>query len=205
MKKTLLFLITLLFVTEFSFGQLTIGLRAGYNGNKLATSLSSIKSQFRSGFHVGVFSRFGKRLYFAPELIYTFSGGKFSNEGAPQDSTWNQKVSIGSMDIPLLLGFKIINSMFLKWRVELGPVASFVVNKKITNVNDFTGPIKNADINTANWLIMVGTGIDVLFFTLDIRYEYAFNSLIKNVNNYSFNSHNNFVIVSLGFKFIGNK
>jgi len=205
MKKTLLLLITLLFVTEFLFGQFTLGVRAGYNANKLTTDLSSIKSQFSNGFHVGVFSRVGKRVYFAPELIYTFSGGKFSNEGAPQDSTWNQKVTVGTLDIPLLLGFKIINSMLLKWRVELGPVASFVVNKKITNANDFIGPIKNADINTANWLIMVGTGIDILFFTLDIRYQYAFNSLIQNIPNYSFNTHNNFVIVSLGFKFIGNK
>ncbi len=204
MKKFILFLIAILFMTEFSFGQLTFGLRVGYNGNKLATSLSEVKSQFGNGFHIGIFSRIGKRVYFAPELNYTFSGGAFTNDSA--NGSWTkQKFTIGSMDIPLLVGVKIIQSKLFKWRIELGPVASFVVNKKITNAGDLAGPVETADINTANWMIMAGTGIDILFLTLDVRYEYAFNSLIKNVENYDFNMHNNLVIVSLGFKFIGGK
>jgi hypothetical protein len=204
MKKFVLIVISVFFVTEFSFGQFTLGVRAGYNGNKLATALSSIESHWGNGFHIGIFSRTGKRIYFAPELTYTLSGVAFTNDST--NGTWTkQRFTVGSLDIPLLVGFKIINSSFLKWRIELGPVASFVVNKKVKDFNDLTGPVKSASFNTANWLIMAGTGIDVLFFTLDIRYEYSFNSLFKDAANYSFNTHNNLIIISLGFKFIGNE
>lgn len=200
----MLILIAVFFVTELSFGQLTLGFRAGYNGNKLVTDLSSIESHFGNGFHVGIFSRFGKRIYFAPELNYRLSASTFSNDST--NGTWTkQRFTVGSLDIPLLAGFKIVNAGFLNWRVELGPVASFVVNKKVKNFDDLTGPVESASFNTASWLIMVGTGIDVLFFTLDIRYEYSFNSLLKNVDNYNFNSHNNLIIVSLGFKLLGNE
>jgi hypothetical protein len=204
MKKFVLIVITLFLVTGFSFGQFTLGFKAGYNGNKLATDVSSVKSQFGSGFHIGAFSRIGKRIYFAPELTYSFSGGSFINDSTHK--TWTeQKFTVGSLDVPLLAGFKIINSSFLKWRVELGPVVSFVVHKKIKNYDDLTGPVESASFNTANWMIMAGTGIDFVFFTLDIRYEYAFNSLFKDVANYSFDTHNNFIMVSLGFKLLGNE
>ncbi|MCX6247715.1 MAG: porin family protein [Bacteroidetes bacterium] len=204
MKKFVLIVIALFCLTGISFGQFTLGFKAGYNGNKLATSLSSVESHYGNGFHIGIFTRVGKRLYFAPELIYTFSGGAFTNDST--DGTWTkQKFTVGSLDIPLLAGFKIINSSFLKWRVELGPVASFVVNKKVKNFNDLTGPVESASFNTANWMIMAGTGIDFLFITLDIRYEYAFSSLIKDAANYNFDTHNNFIMVSLGFKLMGNE
>jgi hypothetical protein len=197
-------LIMLFFVTGYSFGQFTLGFRAGYNANKLATSLESIRSRFGSGFHAGAFLRTGDRIYFAPELTYTFSSGSFTNDST--NGTWTkQKFTVGSLDVPLLVGFKIINTGFFKWRVELGPVTSFVVHKKVKNYDDLTGPVESASFNTANWMIMAGTGIDFLFLTLDIRYEYAFNSLIKNTANYSFYTHNNFIIVSLGFKLIGNE
>ncbi|HTX88320.1 MAG TPA: porin family protein [Bacteroidales bacterium] len=204
MKKTLLLILAIFLFAGFSYGQLTLGIRAGYNGNKLYTSLSNIESQFKSGFHVGVFSRFGKRLYFAPELIYTFSGGEFTNNGT--DTSWNkQSFTIGSLDVPLLVGFKIIRTKLLKWRIELGPVASFIVHKKVTNFDDLTGPITNADFNSIQWQILAGTGIDLWFMTLDIRYQYAFNSLLKDVENYSFDTKNNYIVVSLGFKILGNK
>lgn len=206
MKKLFLFLVFLFLATEFSFGQFTLGIRAGYNGNKLTTNLDSIKTQFQSGFHIVAFSRIGKRLYFAPELLYTLSGGTFTNEGSNPDSSWTkQKVTVGSLDIPLLIGFKIIRTKLIKWRIELGPVASFVVNKKIKNFDDLTGPIETASINSANWFILAGTGIDLWFLTLDIRYQYGFNSLIKDIENYDFNTKNNMVVVTLGFKFMGNK
>ena len=204
MKKVFLIVFAVFFMTGFSFGQFTLGIRAGYNGNKLVTDLSSIKSQFNNGFHVGIFSRIGKRIYVAPELLYTFSGGTFTNTSS--DETWNkQKFTVGSLDIPVLVGFKIINATFFKWRIELGPVVSFVVNKNVKDFDDLTGPVNSASFNNTNWMFMAGTGIDVLFFTLDIRYEYAFNSLVKDSPGYSYNTHNQFIIVSLGFKLIGNK
>ena len=66
MKKLFLVAIAVIFGSGYSFGQFTLGVRAGYNGNKLATDLSSIETQFSNGFHMGIFSRIGKRIYVAP-------------------------------------------------------------------------------------------------------------------------------------------
>jgi hypothetical protein len=179
--------------SEFSVGQTVLGFRLGYNGNNLTSGIDSVQSKFTSGFHAGVFMRIGKRIYFAPEVLYTYSGANLSNEGSTTDSVWKEKIGIGSLDIPLLFGLNIIRSQMFKWRLELGPVVSINTNTKITNINDAEGPITSGDINSTQWRLLAGTGIDLWFLTLDVRYQYAFNTLIKMVS------------VSLGFKFLGNQ
>jgi len=205
MKKLILLFIIALFATELSYGQFALGIKLGYNASKLSTDLDSIKSEFKSGFHLGVWSRFGKRLYIAPELQYTFSGGVFTEEGSDPTTGWKQKINIGTLDIPVLVGFKIIHSDFITWRIELGPQASFILNKKITDENAILGPIQEADLRTANWYVIGGTGIDILFLKLDIRYQYGLNQLIQDVDNYHFDTKNQMFVVSLGWKIFGKK
>lgn len=86
-----------------------------------------------------------------------------------------------------------------------GPMASFVVNSTVKDLNTLTGPIKRADISKANWYVQVGTGIDVFFLTLDVRYQVGLNQMIKSAQGttglpYSLNATNNMWVVSLGFK-----
>jgi hypothetical protein len=199
MKKSLLIIAVILLASHVSFGQFKLGIRVGYNANKLTTNMDTIKSSFRSGFHVGVYSHFGKRFYLAPELLYTFSGGIFTGEGTVSNG-WKQKITVGSMDIPVLVGFKIIHSKLITWRIEAGPEASFVLNKKVEDMNDLTGPLTGSNLNTANWYIMAGTGIDVLFLSLDVRYQYILNDLVKN-----YDTKNSLIAVSLGIKIFGSK
>jgi len=186
-------------------GQTVLGFRIGYNGNNLTSGIDSITSKFTSGFQTGVFMRIGKRIYFGPEVLYTYSGANLTNEGSASDIIWKEKIGIGSLDIPLLFGLNIIRSQMFKWRLELGPVASFTTNTKITNVSYAEGPITSGDINSTQWRLMAGTGIDLWFLTLDIRYQYAFNTLISDVQNYSFDTKNSIINISLGFKFLGNQ
>lgn len=205
MKRFILILIVFTGLTGVTFGQFALGVRLGYNANKLTTNIDSIKSDFNSGFHVGVWARIGKRIYVAPEIQYSLSGGVFTNEGTVSNPTgWKQKINVGSFDIPILLGVKIIHSDYITWRVEVGPEASFVVNKKITN-DGLNPPVTEDNINTANWYIMAGTGVDFLFMSLDVRYKYQLNKFITDVQNNSLDSKCNNLIVSLGFKLFGKK
>ncbi|MBL7111088.1 MAG: PorT family protein, partial [Bacteroidales bacterium] len=181
------------------------GVKIGYNANKLSTNLDSIKSQFNSGFHVGIWTHLGKRIYVAPELLYTMSGAVFNEEGKISTNNWKQKITIGTLDIPVLLGFKIIHSDALTWRIEVGPAISFIVNKKIKEINTVVGPITTADIKNTNWYIEGGTGIDVLFLAFNIRYRYGLNKMIQDVKNWTFDSHNGMFLVSVGFKIFGEK
>lgn len=196
--KKILFLFIFLLSAEFMFGQFNFGVKAGYNASVLSSNYDAVKSSFNSGFHVGVFARVGKRLYVQPEVYYALQTSMFSDEG----STWKEKVTIGSMDIPLLLGFKIIKSKPVNLRLMAGPVASFVVNRKIKELGDVTGPLQEADIHNLNWGIQAGAGLDILFLTLDVRYQVGLNNVIKEVQTKAWNSKNNIWVVSLGFKII---
>jgi hypothetical protein len=205
MKKILFFFAIIMLATQVSYGQFALGVKLGYNASKLSTNVDTIKSQVNSGFHIGIWTHLGKRLYFAPELLYTFSGTIFSSEGNVVTKDWKQKVTVGSVDIPLLLGFKIIHSSVITWRVEVGPEVSFVTNKKVKEMGTITGPITGANINTANWYVLGGTGIDVLFLTFDIRYQYGLNQFVKDVQNSGLKSTNSLFLVSVGFRIFGDK
>lgn len=209
MRKTLVVLIVFViavFASEQSHAQFALGLKAGYNATKLSTSLDSIKSSMKSGFHVGAFARIGKRVHLQPEVYYTISGATFENLGLGTVNDWKQKVTVGTLDIPVLIGFTIIKSKLFKWRIMVGPEASFVVNSKIENLS-LTGPVEKSDLRTTNWYIQAGTGVDVWFLTLDIRYQAGLNSLINDVTGtngtvYPANTKGNAFVVSLGWKII---
>jgi hypothetical protein len=201
MKKISL-LIILVLSSGVMFGQLKFGPKLGYNASTLTTNLDTIQTSYKSGFQFGAFVRFGDRFYLQPELYYSTHGGVFQKDSA--NSYWKQSINIGSVDIPVLIGFKILNTEHVNLRVMAGPALSFVVNKKITNTGDLTGPIEKADINSVNWYIQAGGGIDIWMFTLDVRYQIGLNKIIKEVNyeggSVNFNTANNVWIVSLGLK-----
>src|ERR1035437_6863221 len=175
MKKITLVFAILLLSAGLSYGQFTFGPKIGYNASQSHSSMSSIKTSFNSGFHFGAFVRIGKKVYVQPELYYTSQAGTFQIDSVKPVNDWKQKVTLGTLDIPVLIGFKIINPKVVNWRIMAGPMASFVVNSNIKDFNSVFGPIKNADIKKANWYVQVGTGIDVLFLTLDIRYQIGLN------------------------------
>jgi len=208
MKKliaVLAFFLVVLFSSEHSYA-FDFGLKLGYTASKLSTNLDSIKSSMSSGFHVGAFVRFGKRVLLQPEFYYNLSGATFENLGAGTLDDWKQKVTIGSLDIPVLIGFSIIESKSFRWRIMVGPEVSFLVNSKIEDIN-LTGPIEKSDLRTTSWFLQAGTGVDFLFLTLDVRYQAGLNSLISDVTGkngvvYPVNSKGNLVVVSLGFKII---
>jgi Outer membrane protein beta-barrel domain len=205
MKKIIFLFVLLFFSAGVTFGQFNFGLKVGYNASKLHTGLDSIKSSFNSGFHFGAFFRIGiKKVYIQPEAYYTMQGGIFQNNVSNTVKNWQQKVTVGTLDIPVLVGFKIIDLKMINWRIMAGPMVSFVVNSKIKDVS-LVGPIQNSDINKLNWYVQAGTGFDVLFLTLDIRYQVGLNHMIKSAQGtsglpYSLNATNNMWVVSLGFK-----
>ncbi len=205
MKKliiALLFFLPVLLTSEASFGQLNVGIKVGYNAAKLSTNMDTITSKFKSGFQIGAFVRIGKKLYLQPELYYTTQGGVFSNNVSDLSKNWKQTVKIGSLDVPVLIGFKLINAKIVNLRILAGPAASFVVNKSISEGGAKLGPLTSGDFKSVNWSIQAGAGVDVLMFTLDVRYQIGLNQLVSEVNNFKFDSRNNVWVISLGWKII---
>ena len=206
MKKIVLLFLVLFFSAGVTFGQFSFGLKIGYNASKLHSSLDSIKSSFNSGLHFGAFFRFGKKVYLQPEAYYTLQGGIFQNNVTTTTNNWKQKVTVGTLDIPVLVGFKIIDLKLINWRIMAGPMVSFVINSKVKDLTDskLVGPVTTADIRKLNWYVQAGTGVDIAFFTLDVRYQVGLSQMISTAQGngipYSLNATNNMWVVSLGFK-----
>ncbi len=201
MKKViviLLFILPGLFSAETMFGQFSLGVKVGYNASKLSTNVDSVKTSFKSGFQFGAFVRIGKKLYVQPELYYTTQGGVFTSN----TQNWKQTIKIGSLDVPVLVGFKMIDAKLVNLRILAGPVASFVVNKSVSEGGTSLGPITDGDLKSVNWSIQAGAGVDVWLLTLDIRYQIGLNQLVSEAQNYKFDSKNNVWVVSLGFKIL---
>lgn len=199
----------LLLTPEVAKAQFDFGIKAGYNASKLSTNIDSIKTSINSGFHVGLFARIGKKLHLQPEIYYTLSGSVFENEGKLNTSNWKQKINIHTLDVPVLVGFKMVGTKSFNWRINAGPVASIVIGKKIKdlNANEQIVKLTEPDLSTVNWAMQVGTGIDLWLVTLDVRYQFGLNKVIKefvdaNATVYPVNSSKNIFVVTAGFKLL---
>jgi hypothetical protein len=193
MKKVLFFL-TALLISGAVNAQFSFGPKIGVNLDQVTTNLNTINDKMKSGLQIGAYVRLGSKVYLQPELLYSTGGVKLSNVpvGSPSD------IKLNSIDVPLLLGTKIVNLKVFNLRLMAGPVASFMVDKKV----DYNGTVdatKEVSIKNANWKAQFGAGIDVLMFTLDVRYSYYLNKpLDQQANQFAWNK--NSVNVTLGWK-----
>jgi hypothetical protein len=153
---------------------------------------------------VGLYGRIGRSLYFQPELVYNcnfYNHELRVGEVALDYSV--KKIVASTFDIPLLLGYSIINTSFLKFRVMAGPKFSF--NCGSTKIEDF-GSVHTLP-RAARVGLDAGLGVDVWRFSLDFRYNligdlYKYNNTVIEENIKTDPNHE--FILSLGFRILGN-
>jgi len=201
-KLALIFIFTL--SAGVVFGQFTLGPKVGFNTSKLTTDIDEISSDLSNNFQFGAFVRFGTKFYLQPEVNWVTAGGTFKK---PADADANakaidQEVKLETIEIPVIVGWRLLNLGVGNVRVLAGPSASIVTDKTVStsDPNSFTNPIKEADIEDLIWGFNIGAGADILMFTLDVRYQMGINEVITKVEN--FNSKNNMFAVSVGWKIL---
>ncbi|MGC8865492.1 MAG: porin family protein [Bacteroidales bacterium] len=180
MKKTALFAMFFLLNSLMIFGQLSFGPKIGLNVNRLSTDMGEnvniLKEQSKSGLQLGAFARLGGKTYFQPELMISGRGGKFNLTATGGSGIDNYEYSMTALDIPLLIGNKLLNTPVAKLRVFAGPVASFALNKKL-KINNLSATADEIKLKDAVWAATLGAGVDVLMFTFDVRYEIGLNNI----------------------------
>lgn len=195
--------LTLLTLAMVTFGQtFDLGIKASYNTTKFELSKSSVTNGFKngSGVNYGVFARIGgSHFYLQPELLYSSKSTTYTytiQNPSGAASTLTSDVKLKTFQIPVLLGVKLLDLKIASLRAFTGPAASFVTNKGIQNLGS---QIKdNFTSNSMAWDWQIGAGVDVLMFTLDMRYELGISEL-KTVTADSFKGRT--FTVSLGYKF----
>lgn len=198
MKKTVLFL-ALLMIASVASAQFTFGPKVGFSASKLSTDFPEMKEQAKANFQIGAFARFGKKFYVQPELMYATNGGIFKDE----ETGGKQRVKFQSVEIPVLVGFRLVNLEVMNLRVFLGPSGSFFLGKDVEVDNVLQETFNKDSFKNVSWGMNLGAGVDVLFLTLDLRYQWGLNNVYEApADEQSYMMKNNLFIVSLGFKLL---
>lgn len=197
MKKLILLSVALI-VGSIAFAQIpgfTIGPKIGTTFSKFTTDEDQIKEEMKNSFFFGAFVRLGNKIYLQPELLIMSRNGLLKDENAQESQV---TLKINTIDVPLLAGIKVLDLKAVNVRVMAGPVASFVIDKNLTAEN-WDETINEDDFKNMNWGLQFGAGVDVLFLTLDLRYEIGLNDVSKLE---TFSLKNNMFTVGLGWKIL---
>ena len=206
MKKSFLtFALLTMILSTFAQSPITfdIGIKAGINSSKIIPtnpSLSDVKSY--SGWDIGALARLeGKSIFLQPELLYVEKEGLVTFPTFTGTNThW---VSIKSVKIPILVGFKLINHKHASVYAFTGPARLIAVGDNYAS-SVFSQPYICRQETFNVWYWHLGGGVDFGPLTLDVRYECGISE-IKNKNfSYSdigFKDKGNFLTFSLGLKF----
>lgn len=194
MKKIFLAVVICMFSSAL-FAQLSspisLGVHAGLVSTKMDSeipSASTIKENAENGMMLGAFLRINlNKWYLQPELNYVSRKGEVVVDGTGYD------FKTKSMDIPILLGYKLVKLPVLKLRVFAGPVASFKIDDSFSKT--FEDKYNDPSFESAVWNAKVGAGVDVWKLTLDVDYEFGLSDVSS-----EFLKKNKMVNVTLGFK-----
>jgi hypothetical protein len=193
----------------FAQGPVSLGPKIGWNSDRLTTDYTQYIKDMKSGYQGGLFVSFYiKRFYIQPEAYFSIKRGSLQTSiGDPLDPSntlsIKQSVKLQTVDVPILVGFKVLDLKFARLRIFGGPVASFLLNKDYTlsvNGTNESGRITKDDFKDAFWTAQVGAGLDILMLTFDIGYEFGLNSFltINSLDNVNF--RNNLFYCSLGWR-----
>jgi len=209
MRKTIL-TITLMTLVLSTFAQLpfALGIKGSINSTKITTdnysasnfTYANFKSDAKSGYALGVFARLGTSIYLQPELLYSVKKSQ-STSGSV-----NQNIDLKTIQVPILLGFKLIDLKLASIRAFTGPAMSFPMkSSKVTYEGVTSGLYETENYKSNIWDWQLGAGVDVGPLVVDVRYEWGLSKTSDgnvNVNPPVFVNKGNTLTFSLGFKFL---
>ncbi|SEM06830.1 Outer membrane protein beta-barrel domain-containing protein [bacterium A37T11] len=153
------------------------GIKGALNFSSIPSSKDLLSSDTRTGYQAGFYARFGAvGLHFQPELYLTgkSADAKFKDENGGEATA---KVTFTSLDLPLLLGTRIGLGP-IGFRIQAGPVVSFLTNKGIGDA--FKNVMHTDQYKNQAWAITGGIGVDIGKLRADLRYEHGLSDLSKN-------------------------
>ncbi|QWX84498.1 PorT family protein [Cellulophaga sp. HaHaR_3_176] len=141
--------------TDAGFG-IKGGLNYGANGDYFDSAENAYNDpEGNVGYHLGVFAKFGDKIYFRPELVYTKTKSDYENNS----------LDMSKLDVPLLVGFNVIGPL----SVFAGPSLQYILDTDYDGVT--LGDVKN-DFTVG---LNIGAGVNLGKLGIDLRYERGFS------------------------------
>lgn len=152
---------------------LHVGVKGGTNFTKTSTESSSLEGKYGFGYQAGVMTRVDiGSLYVQGEAL--FNKRKTSYE---EKSGGSAKLKWNAIDIPVVVGYKIIKTDDFNLRAFAGGVYSYAFNNKLSTSESIQEGFNKFD--KSNIGITGGIGIDYKNFTVDLRYENGLSNISK--------------------------
>lgn len=186
----------ILFLSGIGLGQLnaqvlSVGPKIGISQGDVSVSNGFNGDESKMGYHVGAFARINLPvIYLQPEVLYTNTGGSFQN------NTFNYKTDFDRLDVPLMIGFKIGNF----FRIQAGPVASYMINGNITAIDGNSTEQIIPPLEDFTYGYQAGIGLDIGNLLVDLKYESALSDSIKKFGQVNTDQRQNQLMLSLGFR-----
>ncbi|SHG28523.1 porin family protein [Chryseobacterium sp. OV279] len=150
-----------------------IGIKGGANFTKTSSESSTLEGKYGFGYQGGIMTRMDiGSLYVQGEALFNKRKTSFdTKDGASAKLSWN------SVDIPVVVGYKFINTKDFNVRAFAGGVYSYAFKNNLSTSKALQDGFKSFD--KSNIGITGGIGVDYKNFTADLRYETGLSSISK--------------------------
>jgi hypothetical protein len=202
-KHIALIIIALLVCTPGQ-AQIRFGIRGGIGSSNIKLNdfnnpdYSLDYKSSKVGFHFGGVMQLKLGMFvLQPELLFSNLKSDLKLNYVTIDSAYTGSQSFNRIDIPVIAGVK-----FGPLKLQLGPVASVVVNSK-SSLLDRHGIKQTYKGMTIGY--QAGVGLELGSLLLDVKYEGSLSKFADGITiggeNFDFDQRVNQVILSLGFLF----
>ena len=192
MKKYVLSVALLMAVCVGAKAQFSLGIKGGVNFSKINTD--NLKESTTTGYQAGLFARIGSGLYLQPEVYLGSKGGKFESN----DNTYSGKVTFTTLNVPLLIGGRVVGSDNLNLRLMAGPIFSYYMSRSDNFPANFINAYHDfGDYKKSTLGYQAGAGVDIGAVTVDLRYEGGLTKI-----NDDYGQRPNLWALSVGFKIL---
>jgi hypothetical protein len=198
MKKTFIFLFMLLFSGALLAQPIfNAGLKAGLNNSKVTFRTSEFTSESVTKAHIGAFARLGwGMLYTQPEAYYSAKGGRVIDPDASAIERVT-RFNFNNLDVPILLGVRILDGQMANLRAMAGPVFSLMLSKKIEPED-----LLDREFYNDNYYgFQYGLGVDFRNLFLDARMEHGTSTLYQQPLQ-GISGRNQTFMITFGFKIL---
>lgn len=191
-QKILLAVVAFFAIGTLSAQEFSIGPKIGISQGNVTVNgdgYSSGSSKF--GYHAGLFARLGgNSVYLQPEVLYTNRGGEFKEEQGSGSVSY--EATFNRLDVPVIVGFKLADF----FRIQAGPVASFMMNSKVSGAGSTALP----DYKESTIGYQAGIGLDISNMIIDLKYEGPFGNVADRIAGFETDQRQNQLILSLGLR-----
>ncbi len=183
MKRVIITTLALIGFSTFSFAQqLKLGVKAGMNFSELKSNDKWFNSESKAGYLAGIWGRVGtNKYYIQPEAYFTSKTASIHpNLNDAATDIIKGDVKFTNIDIPILLS-RNFSLGLANAKIQAGPLFSFVLSEKNPYAESVNQAYKEALTNYKKQFssLVFGTGVDVLSFSVDLRYELGLGNISK--------------------------